>query len=287
MTTPDRTPPIEPQPSSKDLDGKWCLTHPTAQSLAPSDFHLFPELKKTLAEPNSRQMKREMSYTYDMPKGLQLRIQISSVRIRLNSRTHRTGMGKMVRIFDHPFSKLFSQQLGKRTDLSHVCRSNLLAIRGKRLDSDEDIRLSKSDCGEFEKSAEEIDNISVNPEIYVARDGTKWILHNGILAVDGAERKTYLAGSCHLRSVSRVGPWNESGHGFEGHYFFRIISSIPSVNKTCRVIFSGTGLELMTRPTTIRYLDHFATAATCNNLNSGASAQVSSSSLDNGPKLRA
>ncbi|GFT70603.1 hypothetical protein TNCV_1060051 [Trichonephila clavipes] len=32
MTTPDRTPPIEPQPSSKDLDGKWCLTHPTAQT---------------------------------------------------------------------------------------------------------------------------------------------------------------------------------------------------------------------------------------------------------------
>ncbi|GFS74646.1 histone-lysine N-methyltransferase SETMAR [Trichonephila clavipes] len=44
MTTPDRTPPIEPQPSSKDLDGKWCLT----QNLAPSDFHLFPELKKNL-----------------------------------------------------------------------------------------------------------------------------------------------------------------------------------------------------------------------------------------------
>ncbi|GFS76918.1 hypothetical protein TNCV_3756001 [Trichonephila clavipes] len=30
LTTPDRTPPIEPQPSSKDLDGKW--SHPTAQT---------------------------------------------------------------------------------------------------------------------------------------------------------------------------------------------------------------------------------------------------------------
>ncbi|GFV71465.1 mariner Mos1 transposase [Trichonephila clavipes] len=35
------------------------VSHPPySPDLAPSDFHLFPELKKTLAEPNSRQMKR-------------------------------------------------------------------------------------------------------------------------------------------------------------------------------------------------------------------------------------
>ncbi|GFS94510.1 uncharacterized protein TNCV_2015201 [Trichonephila clavipes] len=47
MTTPDRTPPIEPQPSSKDLDGNG--VSPTLQPrLSTSDFHLFPELKKNL-----------------------------------------------------------------------------------------------------------------------------------------------------------------------------------------------------------------------------------------------
>ncbi|CAH2018943.1 unnamed protein product [Acanthoscelides obtectus] len=34
------------------------VSHPPySPDLAPSDFHLFPELKKTLAEPNARQMR--------------------------------------------------------------------------------------------------------------------------------------------------------------------------------------------------------------------------------------
>ncbi|GFV70365.1 histone-lysine N-methyltransferase SETMAR [Trichonephila clavipes] len=32
----------------ENLDGKWCLTPP--YDLAPSDFHLFPELKKNLTD---------------------------------------------------------------------------------------------------------------------------------------------------------------------------------------------------------------------------------------------
>ncbi|GFX17951.1 uncharacterized protein TNCV_2293991 [Trichonephila clavipes] len=46
------------------------------------------------------------------------------------------------------------------------------------LDFDEDIRLSEDDCKESEKSADVIDNIPVNPDIYVARDVTLWIPHN-------------------------------------------------------------------------------------------------------------
>ncbi|GFX06205.1 hypothetical protein TNCV_642511 [Trichonephila clavipes] len=40
------------------------------------------------------------------------------------------------------------------------------------------IRLNVSDCEEYEESADEIDNIPVNPYIYVARDGSKWILNS-------------------------------------------------------------------------------------------------------------
>ncbi|GFV25499.1 uncharacterized protein TNCV_1147691 [Trichonephila clavipes] len=47
------------------------------------------------------------------------------------------------------------------------------------LDFDEDIILSESNCKESEESAVEIDNIPVNPDIYVARDGKEWIPHNG------------------------------------------------------------------------------------------------------------
>ncbi|GFW00763.1 hypothetical protein TNCV_2305361 [Trichonephila clavipes] len=47
--------------------------------------------------------------------------------------TSRTAVGKILRIFDHPFVEPFSQQLGKRTEFSHVCRHPFLAITGKRL----------------------------------------------------------------------------------------------------------------------------------------------------------
>ncbi|GFX92124.1 uncharacterized protein TNCV_1740441 [Trichonephila clavipes] len=47
------------------------------------------------------------------------------------------------------------------------------------LDSDEDIRLSESDCKESEQSADVIDNIPENPDKYVARDCIEWIPHNG------------------------------------------------------------------------------------------------------------
>ncbi|GFX02012.1 uncharacterized protein TNCV_372011 [Trichonephila clavipes] len=46
------------------------------------------------------------------------------------------------------------------------------------LDSDDDILLHESDCDESDESADEIDNIPVNPNIYVTRNGTEWILHH-------------------------------------------------------------------------------------------------------------
>ncbi|GFT82886.1 hypothetical protein TNCV_4434351 [Trichonephila clavipes] len=45
------------------------------------------------------------------------------------------------------------------------------------LDSDEDIRFSESDGQKSEESADVSDNISLNSDIYVARDGTDWIMH--------------------------------------------------------------------------------------------------------------
>ncbi|GFW45465.1 uncharacterized protein TNCV_3244051 [Trichonephila clavipes] len=41
------------------------------------------------------------------------------------------------------------------------------------LDSDEEIRLSESDCEESEESADEIDNIPIYPDIYGVRDNTE------------------------------------------------------------------------------------------------------------------
>ncbi|GFW95498.1 hypothetical protein TNCV_1721992 [Trichonephila clavipes] len=40
-------------------------------------------------------------------------------------------------------------------------------------DSDEDLRLSESDCEESGGSADVIDNIPVNPDVYISRDGTE------------------------------------------------------------------------------------------------------------------
>ncbi|GFW57936.1 uncharacterized protein TNCV_1418831 [Trichonephila clavipes] len=51
-------------------------------------------------------------------------------------------------------------------------------LSSSNLDSYEDIKLSESKCEESEESADVIDNIPVNPDIYVARGGTEWILHN-------------------------------------------------------------------------------------------------------------
>ncbi|GFV66264.1 uncharacterized protein TNCV_2736781 [Trichonephila clavipes] len=45
------------------------------------------------------------------------------------------------------------------------------------LDFDANIRVSKSDCEESEASADEIDKISVNLDIYVSRDDTERIPH--------------------------------------------------------------------------------------------------------------
>ncbi|GFW00550.1 hypothetical protein TNCV_693891 [Trichonephila clavipes] len=43
--------------------------------------------------------------------------------------------------------------------------------------SDED-RLNENDCEETEESANAVDNIPVNHDIYVIRDETDWMLHN-------------------------------------------------------------------------------------------------------------
>ncbi|GFX93893.1 uncharacterized protein TNCV_3412561 [Trichonephila clavipes] len=54
------------------------------------------------------------------------------------------------------------------------CRS----AKNSSLNSDEDIRLSESDCEESEKKSDEIDNVPVHSDIYAVRDSLKRILHN-------------------------------------------------------------------------------------------------------------
>ncbi|GFT52529.1 hypothetical protein TNCV_14921 [Trichonephila clavipes] len=46
------------------------------------------------------------------------------------------------------------------------------------LDFDEDLKLTESDCEKSDESADVIDKIPVNPNIYVSRNDTKWIPHN-------------------------------------------------------------------------------------------------------------
>ncbi|GFV02512.1 hypothetical protein TNCV_3438271 [Trichonephila clavipes] len=55
-------------------------------------------------------------------------------------------------------------------------------------DSEEDITLYERDCEESEESADVNDNIPVNPDIYVARDGTEWIPHTSNDSVRFANR---------------------------------------------------------------------------------------------------
>ncbi|GFY14278.1 uncharacterized protein TNCV_3614661 [Trichonephila clavipes] len=77
----------------------------------------------------------------------------------------------------------------RRKDLSSNEIANLLRevsenkseggeLSCSNLDSDEVIRLSESDCEESKESADIIDNIPINPVIYVAREGSEWIPHN-------------------------------------------------------------------------------------------------------------
>ncbi|GFU72103.1 hypothetical protein TNCV_3858751 [Trichonephila clavipes] len=47
--------------------------------------------------------------------------------------------------------------------------------------SDEDIKLSESDCDKSEEKSDVIDNIPVYPDIYVVRDGAEVITHNSIV----------------------------------------------------------------------------------------------------------
>ncbi|GFW85881.1 uncharacterized protein TNCV_1623251 [Trichonephila clavipes] len=47
-----------------------------------------------------------------------------------------------------------------------------------KLDSDEDIILSESDCEETEEKTDIIDAIPVNSEIYIAKVSIEWIPYN-------------------------------------------------------------------------------------------------------------
>ncbi|GFS52395.1 hypothetical protein TNCV_4850991 [Trichonephila clavipes] len=52
-------------------------------------------------------------------------------------------------------------------EIANFLRMNRMVVCSN-LDSDEDIKLSESDCEESEESADIIDNIPVNPDIYIS-----------------------------------------------------------------------------------------------------------------------
>ncbi|GFW69926.1 hypothetical protein TNCV_1403791 [Trichonephila clavipes] len=54
----------------------------------------------------------------------------------------------------------------------------IATLRWTKRDSDKDIKLNENNCEESEKIADVIDNIPVNSDIHIARDGTDWIPHN-------------------------------------------------------------------------------------------------------------
>ncbi|GFX76175.1 uncharacterized protein TNCV_2144791 [Trichonephila clavipes] len=70
---------------------------------------------------------------------------------------------------------IWSRVMSNEVNASTLVRRQLSC---SNLDSNEDIRLSGSDCEESEESADVIDNIPVNPDIYVARDIIEWIPRN-------------------------------------------------------------------------------------------------------------
>ncbi|GFV36588.1 hypothetical protein TNCV_2261071 [Trichonephila clavipes] len=72
------------------------------------------------------------------------------------------------------------------------------------LNSDEDIRLSKSNCEESKKSSEEIDNIAVNLDIYVTRYETEWILYNNNVPGRFATRNVLRLSSCPISAKYNI-----------------------------------------------------------------------------------
>ncbi|GFV22145.1 hypothetical protein TNCV_3138671 [Trichonephila clavipes] len=81
---------------------------------------------------------RESVWAHSQSSVLQTQYRPGFVRTRKADCTDisfnfRTGMGKMVRVFDHPFTKLFPPVIRETNgSLSHVSRRPLLAIRGKK-----------------------------------------------------------------------------------------------------------------------------------------------------------
>ncbi|GFV97320.1 uncharacterized protein TNCV_2038301 [Trichonephila clavipes] len=78
--------------------------------------------------------------------------------------THRKGLSL------DEIANLLRELSENESDGGELCCSNLA--------SDQHIKLSKSDSEESVERADEIDNIQVNPDIYIARDDTEWIPNN-------------------------------------------------------------------------------------------------------------
>ncbi|GFU05446.1 hypothetical protein TNCV_3290931 [Trichonephila clavipes] len=72
------------------------------------------------------------------------------------------------------------------------------------LDSDEDRRLSESDCDESEESSVVIHNIPVNLDIYATSDGTESLPNNSNVCGRFATRNILLQSSCPTRFTKHV-----------------------------------------------------------------------------------
>ncbi|GFV70970.1 uncharacterized protein TNCV_2355141 [Trichonephila clavipes] len=152
--------------------------------------------------------------------------------------------------------------------------------------------MSESDCNESEENADVIDNVPVNPDIYVARDGTEWISHNladlrleivcDKAVVQQASRNIMSTSFFHHIKATRG--LLATDHVILNHsqvswttpelapplltttpHQREDVSALDRFNvHRCptRRVFSGTGLKPVTKQATVRYLYHSATAAT-------------------------
>ncbi|GFX03835.1 hypothetical protein TNCV_2114071 [Trichonephila clavipes] len=85
------------------------------------------------------------------------------------------------------------KNLSAECDYNIIPRQDGGEVSCSNLDSDEDLRLSESDCKKSEESADLIDNL-VNPDTYIARDDSERITHNckdpGRFAIQNALRQS-------------------------------------------------------------------------------------------------
>ncbi|GFX18765.1 uncharacterized protein TNCV_3019231 [Trichonephila clavipes] len=142
-------------------------------------------------------------------------------------------MKRMVKLKDYRFKLLFDPLYSPDLAPSDYWLFSDI----KRMLQGKSVRLNESYCEESEESADEIGNIPVNPDVYVARNGIEWVPQNS--NVPGRFVTLNV-----LRQSS--GPTSFAKHNVNGYHFplggaLNILRNAAVWPLVCKTVFPKTG----------------------------------------------